>query len=67
LGFFNVNDLEGPCKCDLPDGEYYDLITNQTIVITNREISMAQIPAIILKIPSNISLNRLDSSWLGLI
>ena len=67
LGFFNVNDLEGPCKCDLPDGEYYDLITNQTIVITNREISMAQIPAIILKIPSNISLNRLDSLWLGLI
>lgn len=67
LGLFNINDLPEGFYCELPDGEYYDLITNQQIMVTNKQISMPQTPAMILKIKPGTFINLLDSPWLGLI
>ena len=67
LGIFNINDLRELIHCDLPDGTYLDLISNQEVSVKNNQLTMDQIPALILKLSPEITLKKMKSEWLGLI
>ena len=67
LGFFNVFNRDKDIPCDLPDGEYMDLLTDQIINISNKRINISNLPCVIFHIPPEITPNRLASKWLGSI
>lgn len=67
LGFFNVFNSDQNISCDLPDGKYMDILSDREFKITNNQINLSHLPCTIFHISTEITLERLDSEWLGLI
>jgi glycosidase len=60
FGIFNVSNFPNQIHCQLPDGDYRDLISNKTLNIVNQKIKMKGDSAYIFEINNSFTPKILD-------
>jgi glycosidase len=59
-GVFNIHSTSDPVDCQLPDGVYTDIISNEHIKVSNQKIELAGSSAAIFDLREELTLSPID-------